>query len=116
MSSTVWERASVHVGSALILAQDTLQSNRRNCLRSIMALHFRPHLIMHLHLLYPVYILTLTIVCPLISHITLGLGKPVTRQQNLAQSPSVTVYGSGLLTNTGACLGLSSSTCSSGTL
>lgn len=47
---------------------------------------------------------------------TRGFGCPVTRQQNLAHSPSSTVAGSGLLTNIGAERGLLSSTASSGTL
>lgn len=55
-------------------------------------------------------------VCPLINHITLGRGKPVTRQQNRDQSPSSTVTGSGLLTNIGAQRDLAASSGSSGTL
>lgn len=54
--------------------------------------------------------LTLTIVFPLISHITRGFGCPVTRQQKRAHSPSSTVTASGRLTNTGADRGLVSST------
>ena len=61
-------------------------------------------------------LLTLTTVCPLISHITRGLGTPVTRQQNLDKSPSSTVTGSGLLTNTGGARTFSTSVSSSGTL
>jgi len=60
--------------------------------------------------------LTLTTVCPLIIHITRGLGCPVTRQQNLDQSPSSTVTGSGLLTKIGADRTFSSSPSSSDTL
>lgn len=60
--------------------------------------------------------LTLTIVFPLMSHITRGFGWPVTRQQKRAHSPSSTVTGSGRLTNTGADRGLVSSTVLSGAL
>lgn len=60
--------------------------------------------------------LTLTIVFPLISHITRGLGCPVTRQQKRAHSPSSTVAGSGRLTNTGAQRAFVSSAGASGTL
>jgi len=55
-------------------------------------------------------------VFPFTSHITLGLGKPVTLQQNLAQSPSHIVTGSGLLTNCGGSLRFSSSSLISGVL
>uniref|UniRef100_A0A224Y470 Putative secreted protein n=1 Tax=Panstrongylus lignarius TaxID=156445 RepID=A0A224Y470_9HEMI len=62
------------------------------------------------------YLAPLTTVWSLINHMTLGLGKPVTLQQNLAQSPSLTVTGSGLLTKTGDSLSFSSSIFSSGAI
>ena len=46
-------------------------------------------------------ILTLITVCPLISHITLGFGYPVTRQQNRALPPSVVLTASGFVTKQG---------------
>lgn len=60
--------------------------------------------------------ITLTMVLPLISHITRGFGCPVTRQQKRAHSPSSTVTGSGRLTKTGGDLALDSSAACSGTL
>lgn len=50
------------------------------------------------------------------SHITRGRGKPVTLQQNRAQSPSTVVQGSGLVTKIGFSLGFSSSSGFSGRL
>lgn len=60
--------------------------------------------------------ITLTIVLPFMSHMTRGLGWPVTRQQKRAYSPSSTVTGSGRLTNTGGERALASSGTCSGTL
>ena len=48
-------------------------------------------------------------VCPLMSHMTLGRGCPVSLQQKRAQSPSFTEHGSGFSTNWGASGGFSSS-------
>lgn len=52
----------------------------------------------------------------LMSHITRGRGYPVTLQQNLAHSPSLTMVASGFETNTGFSFSLASSSFSSATL